>query len=202
MTEEYGPDMDNDLYKLLSIIISLDISPAILIRSLNQFTSELNLSQYSKRKNDISSSYKEAAVAHFTYCLYSIYPKIKLDMESEDKREFWGEAIKLAKELDLSPFPVVQIWIMELFAILVKRIKIEDALGDKNLRKLIQDYFQKLMNSVTSMALSVEGKEIKHPFPPSVYVSVPSKEKKIGISLKLAALQVLKAAVYNVVKQV
>jgi len=201
MTDDLVQEMDQDLLKLMSIIISLDTSPAIVIRALNQFTSDLNLAQY-KRKNDVSSTYKEAAVAHFAYCLYGFYPKSKLDMDSDDKREFWGEAVKLTKELDQSPFPVVHIWIIELFALLVRRVKIEDALADKNIRKLIQEYFQKLMNTVTSMALSVEGKEIKHPFPPSIYFFIKNPDKKTTVSLKLVALQVLKSAAYNVVKQI
>ena len=187
---EPTPESDEELFRLVSIMISLDLDPLGLVETVNQFLVEKLQLYKSKKNKPAQTDFKEVALAHFLYSFFSLCPKSKFTSQ----KYFWAEVLKMLRELDCSNLPEMQLWVLELFFLLLQKLSIDKTLKEKKVRKDFQELFQRLITQTTSATLN-EGPLLSYPNLPSAYAVTQDQ-----VNLGLACVVTLKTTFYSTVR--
>jgi hypothetical protein len=190
------PATDEVLVKLVSIMISLDVSPIVYLHSFNYYLRyKQQLFKINKKAGGETNQY-EIGIAHLIYALLGSFKKSAFNFDVDQQKEFWSVFLQVLTELEYSPLATIPIWILELLKLGVMRVKLSECLIDRKLKKDLQDFVQRVYINVTIMCLA-QGEDLKHPFPPSVF-----RINQEGVPSDLAGILVLKFTIVKVVSEV
>ena len=177
---------DEDTKKIVFIMICLHSDLKVVLSSIVGYLDKIPTG----KKQVLDSVAEISGICHLVYSVFACSTEDAIPKRPEDCLTFWQVCYSFLAKVEInSP------WLLDILALMLTRVKIDDALKDVSLKKNFQVLTENLVKNVNLITFQQNQVPIYPPFPPSVYI-YPNKDR---LTQSLGSLLVLKSTLFKII---